>query len=220
MKTPEEIAREHFEDDGSDLSSSVIQSITEAIEADRAQWAEHFRPLVTAVSEAAETYAEAAGENGDDGTVKDYENYEDARLDFADSAEHWIRQYIDGVPAPEPAPELTYDELSYRYFRLRADFRQRSILHLASLIPDDIRAVLLDFTDSETPRLTVDSYILDNGETVDPYDYEEDSAALFDTLDPIACDMGFEDWEDASSYLLRTEDRQKFIITHPGKDNE
>lgn len=35
-KTPKEIAREHFEDDGSDLSASVLASIAAAIAADRA----------------------------------------------------------------------------------------------------------------------------------------------------------------------------------------
>lgn len=37
MKTPEQIAREHFEDDGSDLSASVIESVVAAINADRDQ---------------------------------------------------------------------------------------------------------------------------------------------------------------------------------------
>lgn len=37
MMNPVEIARAHFEDDGSDLSASVIESMVAAIEADRAQ---------------------------------------------------------------------------------------------------------------------------------------------------------------------------------------
>lgn len=46
MKTPEQIALDHVDDDGSDLAKSMVSTIVSAIEADRAQ-----RTLVDAVAE-------------------------------------------------------------------------------------------------------------------------------------------------------------------------
>lgn len=46
------------------------------------------------MDEAGETYSEAQESDGGE-SVKDYENYEDSRLGFADTAENWIRRALE-----------------------------------------------------------------------------------------------------------------------------
>jgi hypothetical protein len=53
---------------------------------------------VAALDEAREQFEEAGGH--DDGNVRDYEHYEDSRLDFADTAESWVRAALEAL---EPA---------------------------------------------------------------------------------------------------------------------
>jgi hypothetical protein len=62
--------------------------------------AQQARDALSTVEEAGRIYQAAIGEDGEGGEVKDYENYEDARLAFADSAEHILRQ-LAALDAPE-----------------------------------------------------------------------------------------------------------------------
>lgn len=55
MKTPEQIALDHVDDDGSDLAKSMVSTIVSAIEADRAQ-----RTLVDVVAEVLDDRGSAA----------------------------------------------------------------------------------------------------------------------------------------------------------------
>lgn len=58
MKTPEQIAREHIDDDGSEMAVSMIDTTADAIRADRAQ-----RTLVDAVAEALDDRGSHAAAN-------------------------------------------------------------------------------------------------------------------------------------------------------------
>jgi hypothetical protein len=129
-------------------------------------------------------------------------------------------------------PELTYTEspeytaARQAYWDAQSAFRQTAVAELVRLMPDDVVAFTFAMNDDiDVQCLRSRGWIGRDGDDYDPEDHElymENGGGLFDLVDQIAIDMEVASWEDASNFLLRHPDRQRFILERPtpGKDNE
>lgn len=132
------------------------------------------------------------------------------------------RAQREAVITNEDGFDVEYIAARDRYLDARHAHRTASIAEIQRLLPEDVLFLVLNMSDDpDSPRLTIDGWVLRDGQETDTFPLEE--ADLYNPLDQIAADMDVYDWEDASSLLLRHPDRRRFVIerpTTPGKEQQ
>lgn len=112
--------------------------------------------------------------------------------------------------------ETPYEQKRNLYWNSQAAFRQASIEELLRLIPATADQVILELND--TPRLSLVDVLDADGQSVFNADALTVIGAgdhLYDRLDQIASDMEAFSWEEADSFLSRTEGGRWIIARQP-----
>ncbi|KDA04526.1 hypothetical protein DC31_06475 [Microbacterium sp. CH12i] len=89
------------------------------------------------------------------------------------------------------------------------EFWEASIREVTRLIPAGVCALL--FRINDTPRLTFDAYLDEDGVEHEAEEVGGDDGGLFDTLDEIAMQLGVHEHDDAATWLL-SYGRERFTI--------
>jgi hypothetical protein len=115
---------------------------------------------------------------------------------------------------PDDLLTREYHAAREAYWAAQKAFRWASISEVQRVMPAGVSAFVFTLSDDpDLPRLTLDAY-LDAAGTEQPAHELEDSG-VYDTVDQLAADMEAFSWEEANSFLLRAEDRARFIIDRP-----
>lgn len=105
-----------------------------------------------------------------------------------------------------------YETAASAYNAAEAEFWTASIAEAQSMIPHGVQALI--FRVNDTPRLAFDAYVDEHGEEAEAEEINHVaySLDLFDALDNIAALLPVYDAEDADNWLLRHENRDRFVI--------
>jgi hypothetical protein len=115
---------------------------------------------------------------------------------------------------PENLLSREYHAAREAYWDAQKEFRALSIAEVQRLMPAGVSACVFTLSDDpEVPRLTLDTCLDAEGEEHPAFELEE--SGVYDTIDQLAADMEAFSWEEANSFLLRAEDRDRFIIHRP-----
>lgn len=156
----------------------------------------------------------ATGEGDGNGNVFWYED-DDALSHIA-----WHPDQESGTVTdePHPAEESADEPLSSVYLAAREAywdeqkrFRAATVTELRRLMPAYVYALTFDMSDDPcAPRLRLDGWLDEDGAEHDTAELEDVDA--YDVLDQLAADVEAFSWEEADSFLRRTDDGRRFIV--------
>jgi hypothetical protein len=145
------------------------------------------------------------------------EELKDWGLTPVNLAVSWAEPEPEAVPVDEDGLAAPYTTARQGYWDAQKAFRWASIAEVQRVMPDGVTAFIFAIGDDpELPRLTLDAYLDEAG--VEQPAYQLEDSGVYDAVDRLAADMEAFSWEEANSFLLRAEDRSRFIIDRPNKE--
>lgn len=122
-----------------------------------------------------------------------------------------------------PTTSNTYKTVKQAAILAEDAFKTVALDEIVRLIPEGVTALVFSLND--TPRLTFDGFRVEGDHPDEEREAEEiddyiGTDTLYDTLDEIAMELGFRDFEDADNWLLRLKpdsDECRWIVTPNGE---
>lgn len=113
----------------------------------------------------------------------------------------------------------TYKAVKQAAIAAEEAFKMIALDEMERLMPEGVSALI--FYINDTPRLSFEGFLVDGDEPGEEREAEEiddyaGSDFLYDTLDGIAMELGFLDFEDADNWMMRLDPEafeSRFVIT-------